>query len=290
MHYIGSSFYPVRLSQHRNLLNKNKHVNYKLQNYFNKYTINEFVCGIVTIIPEDILEYRETIENAYIKHFDAFKNGFNLLEFADLKSLSDRSKKALTGVPLCKQHRSNISDSLRKRKGVIILLDKNNTRYEVNNYAEFGREHNINATNISAVVNGITKSCKGFRLEETPFIEKEHTFISPDGETITNTIPNLCKKYKNIRSSGMHSLRKGKFNYYKGWCRPDMIINRGARSATKVTLESPRGEIRTENSIEDFCKKYKLSRSMIRRVIDGKFPHTKGWKIPVPVIEPEYYI
>lgn len=75
--YVGSTWksFRSRWKQHLNKLNTNKHHSHEMQNAFNKYGSDSFVCEILEIIEdENILLKKETY---YINKYDSYKNGYN---------------------------------------------------------------------------------------------------------------------------------------------------------------------------------------------------------------------
>ena len=75
--YIGSTWktFKNRWKQHISKLNANKHHSKELQNAYNKYGTDEFICEILEIIEdENILLEREAF---YINYYDAINNGYN---------------------------------------------------------------------------------------------------------------------------------------------------------------------------------------------------------------------
>jgi len=73
-YYIGrSTNLRVRLQDHKSALQANRHINNKLQNYYNKYGLPNF--EILQLADPDSLKELEII---YINEFDSFNNGLNL--------------------------------------------------------------------------------------------------------------------------------------------------------------------------------------------------------------------
>jgi group I intron endonuclease len=78
-YYIGrSSNLYVRLQEHKSALLSNRHINYKLQNYYAKYGMPNF--EILQYANPEILN---TLEEQYISEFDSYKNGLNLTNGGD---------------------------------------------------------------------------------------------------------------------------------------------------------------------------------------------------------------
>lgn len=73
-YYIGRSInLYVRVQEHKSALYSNRHVNIKLQNYYNKYGAPNFEI-LEYGLPEDL----NNLEAQYIREFDSYKNGLNL--------------------------------------------------------------------------------------------------------------------------------------------------------------------------------------------------------------------
>jgi group I intron endonuclease len=78
--YIGSSKnIGKRLKHHFNALNRNKHANTHLQNYYNKYGISSLKCGIFTECSEDTLI---EIEQVFIDKHNTNYRLFNISKIA----------------------------------------------------------------------------------------------------------------------------------------------------------------------------------------------------------------
>ena len=75
--YIGSTWksFKTRWKQHLSKLNTNNHHSKELQNAFNKYGSDSFICEILEIVtnPEVLLER----EAYYIEKYDSYHNGYN---------------------------------------------------------------------------------------------------------------------------------------------------------------------------------------------------------------------
>ena len=76
--YVGQTVnYSRRKSDHINMLNKNKHINMKLQNAWNKYGKDNFTFQKITyddITQDELNEY----EIYYINKYDSRENGYNI--------------------------------------------------------------------------------------------------------------------------------------------------------------------------------------------------------------------
>jgi group I intron endonuclease len=84
--YVGGDKNRRRVYDHRSDLKSDHHYNKYMQNTFNKNGIENFYFLTLCQVPEEFRQYRDQIENSYIKLFDTFHGrnpeGFNILEFA----------------------------------------------------------------------------------------------------------------------------------------------------------------------------------------------------------------
>jgi group I intron endonuclease len=75
--YVGSTWksFKTRWKQHLSKLNTNNHHSHEMQNAFNKYGTDSFVCEILEVITDEskLLER----EAYYIEKYDSFYNGYN---------------------------------------------------------------------------------------------------------------------------------------------------------------------------------------------------------------------
>lgn len=102
--YVGSSVNArKRLGQHRLDLSKGKHANRKLQGAWLKYGPDAFEFRLIEIV--DDLDQLLIREQAYITEFQSVARGYNI-------RLEAASNRGLTGRPVSKRHRENLSKSL----------------------------------------------------------------------------------------------------------------------------------------------------------------------------------
>ena len=139
--YIGSStnLYK-RIYEHRRLLRLNQHYNKKLQNSWNKYGENCFVCNVVKIFEEISYENLLSVETDYIEKYNSFNNGYNILkegigthgiEFSEERkqkiSKSNKGKIAHNkGVPMSEEQKDKLKKVNRKRRGKPINIFNRN--------------------------------------------------------------------------------------------------------------------------------------------------------------------
>jgi group I intron endonuclease len=113
--YIGSTTRPKkRWNEHRSLLRRNKHPNYKLQGSWNKHGEASFVLeSAESNIPEYSLSEREDF---WISSFDSVKNGYNIRITAETNrgyKHSDKTKKKISDSLKKNGHKPN-KDAIKK--------------------------------------------------------------------------------------------------------------------------------------------------------------------------------
>lgn len=101
-YYIGrSSNLRTRLQEHKSALLANRHINSKLQNYYNKYGMPHF--EILELASPDSLK---ELEIFYINEFDSFKNGLNLTNGGENAGYGE-------GVPSAKHSEKEYVEALK---------------------------------------------------------------------------------------------------------------------------------------------------------------------------------
>lgn len=111
--YIGlSKNLHKRKNDHFNLLKKNKHYNYHLQNAFNKYGQDSFSFLVLQYVENNLNEW----EKFWIKYFNSQKNGYNISMGGESVMLglshTDEAKKKISKASL---GRKLSKESLKKR-------------------------------------------------------------------------------------------------------------------------------------------------------------------------------
>jgi group I intron endonuclease len=117
--YVGSSIdIDRRWGQHRNSLQKDKHLTPHLQNSVNKHGLNNFVFEVVEECVSNMLIEREQF---WIDVLDSYDNGYNARPKAESRigtKLSEEHKQKISeahkGKPKTKEHKDSMSKS---RKG-----------------------------------------------------------------------------------------------------------------------------------------------------------------------------
>lgn len=120
--YIGSAVnIKKRWSQHKCLLNKNKHGNNKLQNSWNKYGKDSFSFHILCIVDKD--ENLIPIEQLYLDWYKPYEvnMGYNICKIAGSalgikRSDEFKKKMSIAAQNMSEEHKKNLSKSLKGRK------------------------------------------------------------------------------------------------------------------------------------------------------------------------------
>lgn len=89
--YIGADSNGKRIKNHYSQLESEKHQNWKLQGAYLEHQKTGFYYQPIIHLPLDLYAHFGSIENAYIRNFDSFNNGYNIEEFSKLKFV-DRQK------------------------------------------------------------------------------------------------------------------------------------------------------------------------------------------------------
>ncbi len=130
--YIGSSMNLYkRIYEHRRLLKLNKHYNKRLQNAWNKYGEDYFICNVIKTF--ESIEYQNllNIETKYIEEYDSFTNGYNILkegigthgvEFSEERKqkISKANKGRIAhnkGTSMSKEQKDKLKKVNRERRG-----------------------------------------------------------------------------------------------------------------------------------------------------------------------------
>lgn len=253
--YIGFDSRDSRGAEHRKELARDTHCNQYLQNVYNTHGISGFYYTKVLNIPEEYKEYRHSIENSYIKHFDTYNNGYNLVEFADAIMLGRKFTKEhiekrletliLNNVRPTQEQKDRIS---KIKTNPFYILSPAGKLIYVEAMQNFCKENNLFGTGIRKLKIGSTKSYKGWRLPkenrdysleeirefmeaekiEKRFNKKKEYWFYKDGEVI---------KIKNLPYfSKQNGLNYGSMNFaYNGTNR--YKSHKGYTSAKQLQLE-----------------------------------------------------
>jgi group I intron endonuclease len=262
--YIGQTTkdLKIRISEHKNSFNKSKTI--KFYNAIRKYGFEKFIWGIIEEGNSDIWNIREVY---WIERFNTYSNGYNTTKGGNNRSIY---------LPNCKKY------EIMSPYGKII---------KGKNISKFCRENGLSIRNISNVLSGKVKSCKGWKLPSTELIglesralttSRDYELMSPDGKIIKGrNVSELCRKY-NLKSSAISRILNGKLCSYKGWKLPSTKLF--GRSVTSKKLEreyelvSPDGQLFQSKGVRTLCRKFNLSESAISQVLNGKRKQCKGWR------------
>lgn len=209
-YYIGrSSNLYVRLQDHKSALATNRHVNSKLQNYYNKYGMPNF-----EILELAKPEHLKDLEELYIQEFDSFNNGLNLTNGGENAGYGE-------GVPTAKH---------TEQEYISVLEHLANTDYTTSKISEI--------TGVSRdIVKHISSGyAHGYLADKCPelykkVMSKKYTrdnsakskgilypkVISPNGEILSvDNIHKFCEQYS-LQPQNMHKVLTKQRKSHKGW-------------------------------------------------------------------------
>lgn len=260
--YVGSDKKGARITDHISALKRRDHKNGYMQNLFNKYSLSSFYFRPLFSIPLEYCQYRDQIENSYIKLFNTFhfKNnyGLNLAEFANtpLKnhpvSLKTRQKISLArkGKPLSEEHKRKLSASGKLRPS-----PSQETRDKISK-ASKGRKHSQRVNTLLSEINIGNKNALGtVRSNET----KEKIAAANRG-----------RKDSEERRKKISDAHKG-----KKWTEERKLNHN--RFCKTYTLINPAGEIQIITNMKKYCEKNNLCQVSMRLVARGKYKQYLGW-------------
>lgn len=262
--YIGSTvnFY-ARYKNHTSDLVKNKHENPKLQNFVNKYNINNLSFKILKLCNAEKL-YR--IEQVYLDFYQSYENGFNIAK---------DTFKTRFGIKSSQDTKNKISkvqkNKVLNEKGYKENLIKRLKEYEMNN--PDSRSINMKKFHKSLNENPELKEkyCLNLSKKDVIKVYKDDILI----DEIVGIIE-VTKKY-NISSGVLgdslnynRKILKGKFKGYKFTCEGRNSIDR-VRNNNNTILVSKNGVyIETLKSLLEVSLKYNLHCCTIKKLIKNK--------------------
>lgn len=153
--YIGSTARTSRPREHVRAFQRGVHRNRYMQAVANKHGIGIFLYQVVTVIPPDLLPYRAHIENAYVKLFDTYRNGYNLQEFST-----------------CYTGRKRGSSSLRR------FIDPMGNVIETANLTDYCHKHGLDYSALIHVSKG-NRVWRGYRGYDEKEIGKPYQYRRP---------------------------------------------------------------------------------------------------------------
>lgn len=206
--YVGSDKNGKRIFNHTSMLNNKNHCNDYFQKVYNKYGPKSFFYLSLIEVPEEFRQYRNEIENSYIKLFNTFHGrnimGLNLCEFAgtiegfkhsdETKKKMSESQKGKKRTEETKRKLSEINKGkfkgVKRPQYVIDKIKKSNT----------GKKRSL-------------KSLENMSNSNS----KQWVFFNPNKEKIE--IFNLKKfcKDNNLNCGHMCQVFHGRLKSHKGW-------------------------------------------------------------------------
>ena len=121
-----------------------------------------------------------------------------------------------------------------------------------------------------------TKSMRTYRHFDK--MKKTASLLSPEGILYTFTGIEGFRKEHNL-GDGIRPVINGRIRSYKGWTSPDFIDYWKSKEPPYFTVRDPNGQILSSNRISEFCRLHDLNVSTLCRVLNGKRPHHKGFKL-----------
>lgn len=260
--YVGMDSFGTRIVSHKHALIGNRHDNDYMRNTVNLHSgsLSGFFYQTLVKLPNDVKDKIGLIENSYIKRFDSYRDGFNMLEFSGPPSELNKGRKFTIISP----------------EGEII---------SGNCLSSLAREYNLCSSSLSKVIDGKSSNHKGWRQnnEENrkPFEVEIFQFISPEGELIeTTNLKKFCKE-NSLSYRNMRRVKDGERKHHKGW-RKNHIDNLNKFIETKTKsfeLYHPKHGIVKGKNISEFSRKYKLAVTNVSNVINGKVKTVKQWRL-----------
>lgn len=282
--YIGKDYNGTRGNEHRTELIRDDHSNPYMQNVVNAHGLSGFFYQPLIVLPQDTIEHINIIENAYIKYFDTYHNGYNLREFSDTpmlgRKLSEETKRKISEAhkgkkkqPCSQERREYLSKSMRG---------------EGNHF--YGKKHTEEAKRkISEKNSGENSPLYGKRGELHHLFGKklsdEHKAkISRPGALS----PNFGKKASPETRAKISKARMGISPANKGVLHSEEAKRKMSEQAQKnahkkfkpLEMISPEGVLTHFISRAEFCKVNSVTRSGLQRVLSGERRSVGGWTKP----------
>ncbi len=233
-------------------------------------------CFSVKILKSGIEseEERENLEIKYIKEYDTiYPKGYNFLPGGKIK-----------GQKAHEDTKRELSE--RQSKNTYKLKNKEGEIFEFNNLFKFAKEHNLPSYwNIYNVIKGISKSYKGFYLQETEIdtpSRKDFVKIVKDknGNLIKiHNVRKFCKEHGYILSS-FYGLLQGRVKSLYGYT---VVI--GSKKSNNIKMEY-KNIILTKDEkdypvldIYEFSLKYNIRVGRIYNLARGDRKSSNGFKL-----------
>lgn len=241
--YVGGDCNSGRIYCHKNSLIKNCHINNVMRRTFNKYGIESFFYLPLIEIPKEFIDFRDFIENEYIRRFNTFIkkniNGFNLIEFATAhllvgesnpffgKKHSEETRKKMQK----RQYTQEQIDKIRESSPLIKTYELTNPFGEkvlITNLKHFCRTNNLKISGMRSVVAGRIKSHRGWTKNGLEKKEKQYKnvvyiFLSPEKQLFHVKSITKFAKGLNLSYGGFYRLMKNQKQDYHGWLFVEII-------------------------------------------------------------------
>ena len=129
---------------------------------------------------------------------------------------------------------SEIRNNSRLRKdhkgSPIVLVSPEGVEYTMTNIAKFCREHDLNVTSVSGLINDTDRRCAGgyspdaaWTVKGRNIAKNVYRFLSPNKDLIeTTNLSKLAKEY-NLDRSAMGKVHSGKKDQHKGWKKAPIV-------------------------------------------------------------------
>lgn len=277
--YIGQTINLFNKRYSKGEWNKYTH-NTALKRAVNKYGIHNFEIKFlhenIQTMEElnNLEEYEAEKRNAY------WPNGYNFTQCGNNKFLHEETKKKLS-----KAH--------EKRKEPIRLKEVSTGNIiEVYNLCKFCKENDLNRGNLIKMIYNKNYKIKhlesqGFCLPETTledlkgvpmnkYLHNQYTFFHENGDKITTTIKDFCKKFNLKRKYISSLIRGGERKSVSGWYLKENNLRINRIKYTKLYFLKENQEVYVE-ILNDFCVKNNLDYSNMIKVIKGKVKFHKGY-------------
>lgn len=247
--YIGMDSYGKRIYEHKGELARNEHKNKYLQNVYNKYGKEVFYFQPIIELPTNTSQYINEIENAYIKRFDTYKNGYNLCEFSFStygRIVSDETKKKLSQA-------------------------------QMGNKKWLGKKH-TEETKLKMSETGKKIGKKRAECHIKPF-----ELVSPEGEVIKGHNLDEFARINNLNGPCLRRVIKGLAVQHKGWRKNDpknynKFIYENP-TAKFFTVKSPSGKIFKEKNAARFAIEQGFSKSAFYALLTKRNKTCHGWTL-----------
>jgi len=241
--YIGSAInIRKRWSTHKHELSKNKHPNIKLQNAWNKYGCEQFIFSVVKECKKEELLI---LEEKYIKDYNSYDNGFNIIQTPTKNMLGYKH----TILSLDK-----MSKSAKERGRNHSCLSKQQVEqirqkfYNGINIVPLAKEYNVNRKTIRECV-----------------YLKTYTDIECNIDGYNDMLKDIIEKRKEgkrPKSSGWNHTNEFKERFRKSVAGPKLSI----RKLTIEQIINIRNEKNNGSTCKQLAEKYNVNQNTISKI------------------------